>query len=109
MVKVKVFIDNEGFLFDNEIFVIAVLPCVPRVGESLYLSRKEIDTLAIDISLMSENVEDYKKWFIDFNEDTKYNHKYIDLNAAYIVHKVAYDTSQDCALICLTDDKIKNL
>ena len=102
MVKVKVFIDNEGVFMDDEVCVDIELSYVPRVGERLYLSEKSYESLR-DSIFLSPDAQCYEKWFMKSTKDHFSNFDPIILEFANTVSYVEHNEGNDFVSIVLSD------
>ena len=105
MVKVKVFIDNEGVFMDDDVCVDIELSYVPRVGERLYLSEKSYEFLR-DSIFLSPDAQCYENWFMKGVDKPFSNFDPIILEFANTVSYVEHNEGKDFVSIVLSD-KIK--
>lgn len=107
MVKVKVFIDNEGIFMDDDVCVDIELSYAPRVGERLYLSEKSYKLLRDSIFLSTDS-QCYEKWFMKATDKPFNCLDPIILGFANIVSYVEHNEGQDFINIVLSDKIYSN-
>jgi hypothetical protein len=106
MVKVKVFIDNEGVFMDEDVCVDIELSYLPRLGDRLYLSEKSYEFLR-DSIFLSPDLQCYEKWFMKDVSKPFNSLDPIILEFANTVSYVEHNEGQDFVNIVLSD-KIKD-
>tara|TARA_R100000700_G_scaffold40648_1_gene57050 strand:+ start:4819 stop:5154 length:336 start_codon:yes stop_codon:yes gene_type:complete len=94
MVKCKVFIDNEEIVY-NEVFIIAELPIVPRVGETIWLTNPQLRELEKKASKSK-----HKNYYIFYSSGEMNFEDHI--HVAAVVHN-CYDP--EYVYVALSDDR----
>ena len=101
MFDIRIFIENDDGLFDNEVFLDVKLPFVPRVGEFILLSKDEYTILENQAKKSKKIALAYfPKWFGGFtkkqkNEGVKFKDEYIkrlNFEDAAVIKQVQYET-----------------
>lgn len=102
MVKVKIFIDNDGLFLDDEVSLDVELQYLPRIGDYLYLSESSYEKLIKKIRYSTERPEDYIDYYLQGKNEEFALMNPIVLQFANVVSYVEHNEGQDFVNIVLS-------
>lgn len=113
MIKVKIYIKSEYSLFEEEVFIDALLPNIPNIGNLIFLENEQQYELELKAKSSLEIANKFApRWFyttrslnIKQGGDVKEeNLKDLSFGEAMYVHNVVYEPNSEVVKIVIGDD-----
>lgn len=112
MIKVKIYIKSEHALFEEEVFIDALLPCIPNIGNLIFLGNEQQNELEKKAKTNLDIANKFTpKWFwghssgIEYGDIKEENLKDLSFDEAMYVHNVVYEPNSEIVIIVIGDDK----
>ena len=95
MIKCRVHIYCEGWYMDEDVFVDVKLPCLPRIGDTLFLSTKHQMKLEKMARKTMQIAWGYVPDYFYGKEPKKENLKYLSFSEVMIVKDIRFLSNSD--------------
>lgn len=111
MIKVKIYIKSEQALYEEEVFIDAILPHIPNKGNIVFLENEQQYELESKAKSNLDIANKFApKWFwghssgIERYEVKEENLKDLSFGEAMWVHNVVYEPNSEIVKIVIGDD-----
>lgn len=111
MIKVKIYIKSEQALYDEDVFIDALLPCIPNIGNLIFLKNEQQYELEKKAKTNLDIANKFTpKWFwghssrIEYGDIKEENLKDLSFGDAMYVHNVVYEPNSEIVKIVIGDD-----